>query len=112
MTCLSRSIPLIDGYKYWFSRFWEMAAQGCGGVGMTGDYPCFNASYTHEELVEHCLLSPADHALVAPCRGAVNRQAVAVWLKTGPYQLDSVSHVRSRVEGLTVGPRSPTTPDT
>jgi hypothetical protein len=27
---------------------------------MTGDYPRFNASYTHEELVEHLQLSPAD----------------------------------------------------
>jgi hypothetical protein len=49
---------------------------------MTGDYPRFKASYTHEELVEHFLLSPAEHALVATCRGDVNRQAVAVLLKT------------------------------
>jgi hypothetical protein len=32
---------------------------------MTGDYPCFKASYAHEELVEHFLLSPAEHTLVA-----------------------------------------------
>jgi TnpA family transposase len=52
---------------------------------MTGDYPRFKASYTHEELVEHFLLSPAEHALVATCRGDVNRQAVAVLLKTVQY---------------------------
>jgi hypothetical protein len=84
-----RSIPLIDGYKYRFCRFWEMASQSCGEVGMTGDYSRFTASYTHEELVEHVLLSPAEHALVATGRGDVHRQAVAVWLKTVPYRLDS-----------------------
>ena len=49
---------------------------------MTGDYPRFKASYTHEELVEHFLLSPTEHALVATCRGDVNRHSVAVLLKT------------------------------
>jgi Domain of unknown function (DUF4158) len=66
-----------------------MASQGYGEVGMTGDYPRFKASYTHEELMEHCLLSPAEHALVAICRGDVNRQAVAVLLKAVQYRLDS-----------------------
>jgi Domain of unknown function (DUF4158) len=48
---------------------------------MTGDYPRFKASYTHEELVEHFLLSPTEHALVATCRSDVNRHGVAVLLK-------------------------------
>ena len=48
---------------------------------MTGDYPHFQATYTHEELIEHFLLSPAEHALVNTCRGDVNRHSVAVLLK-------------------------------
>jgi hypothetical protein len=66
-----------------------MTSQGCGEVDMTGDYSRFKASYTHEELVEHVLLSPAEHALVATCRGDVNRQVVAVLLKTVQSLLDS-----------------------
>jgi hypothetical protein len=31
---------------------------------MTGDYPRFQATYTHEALVEHFLLSPAERAVV------------------------------------------------
>jgi hypothetical protein len=31
---------------------------------MKGDYPRFKASYAHEELVEHFLLSPAERTLV------------------------------------------------
>ena len=45
---------------------------------MTGDYPRFNATYTHEELVEHFLLSPDERALVDTCRGEANRHGVAV----------------------------------
>jgi hypothetical protein len=56
---------------------------------VTGDYSRLKASYIHEELVKHFLLSPAEHALVATCRGDVNRQAVAVLLKTVQYRLDS-----------------------
>ena len=35
---------------------------------MKGDYPRFKATYAHEELVEHFLLSPAEQALVSTCR--------------------------------------------
>jgi TnpA family transposase len=52
---------------------------------MAGDYPRFTSSYTHEELVEHFLLSPAEHALIATCRGDVNRHGVAVLLKAVQY---------------------------
>jgi TnpA family transposase len=52
---------------------------------MTGDYPSFSATYTHEELVEHFLLSPAERALVETCRGDVNRHGMAVLLKTVQY---------------------------
>lgn len=43
------------------------------------------ASYTHEELVEHFLLNPAEHTLVETYRGDVNRHGVAVLLKAVQY---------------------------
>ncbi len=52
---------------------------------MKGDYPCFKATYVHEELVEHFLLSPADRAVVDTCHGETNRHSVAVLLKTVQY---------------------------
>jgi hypothetical protein len=39
---------------------------------MSGAYPHFKLSYTHEELVEHFLLTPADLQLVWTCRGETN----------------------------------------
>ena len=47
---------------------------------MPGDYPRFQASYTHDELVEHFLLTPPEQSLIAQCRGDVNRHGVAVLL--------------------------------
>jgi Domain of unknown function (DUF4158) len=52
---------------------------------MTGDYPRFQVTYTREELIEHFLLNPAEHALVDTCRGDVNRHGVAVLLKAVQY---------------------------
>ena len=52
---------------------------------MKGDYPRFRASYTHDELVEHFLLTPAERALVDTCYGEVNRHSVAVLLKAARY---------------------------
>jgi TnpA family transposase len=52
---------------------------------MTGDYPRFKATYTYEELVEHFLLSPADHAVIETCYGDANRHGVAVLLKAVQY---------------------------
>jgi hypothetical protein len=52
---------------------------------MTGDYPRFQATYTHEALVEHFLLSPAERAVVDTCYGDVHRHGVAVLLKAIPY---------------------------
>ena len=52
---------------------------------MKGDYPCFKATYVHEELVEYFLLSPADRAVVETCHGETNRHSVAVLLKTVQY---------------------------
>jgi hypothetical protein len=52
---------------------------------MKGAYPCFKATYTHDELVEHFLLTPAERAVVDTCYGAVNRHAVAGLLKAVQY---------------------------
>jgi Domain of unknown function (DUF4158) len=52
---------------------------------MKGNYPRFKAMCAHEELVEHFLLSPTEHALVDTCRGDVNRHGVAVLLKAVQY---------------------------
>jgi hypothetical protein len=52
---------------------------------MKGDYPRFKATYAHEELVEHFLLSPGEQALIDTCRGDVNRHGMAVLLKAGQY---------------------------
>jgi hypothetical protein len=52
---------------------------------MSGTYPDFQSSYTHEEMVEHFLLTPADLSLVFACRGHVNRCGMALLLKTLPY---------------------------
>ncbi len=47
---------------------------------MKGDYPCFKATYHHDELVEHFLLTPVERALVDTCYGDANRYGVAVLL--------------------------------
>ena len=80
---------------------------------MKGDYPCFKATYVHEELVEHFLLSPADRAVVETCHGETNRHSVAVLLKTVQYLgyfPEDLQHVPRRPHlycppaALTVGP--------
>ena len=45
-------------------------------------YPEFRSSYSHEELVEHFLLTPAELQLVLTCRGDINRCGMALLLKT------------------------------
>jgi Domain of unknown function (DUF4158) len=52
---------------------------------MSGTDPDFQSSYTHEEMVEHFLLTPADLSLVFACRGHVNCCGMALPLKTLPY---------------------------
>jgi hypothetical protein len=52
---------------------------------MKGDYPHFRASYSHEELVEHFLLTPAEHQLIAQCRGEVNHHGAAALLTSLRY---------------------------
>jgi Domain of unknown function (DUF4158) len=48
-------------------------------------YPSFQPSYSHEELVEHFLLTPGELELVLKCRGNVNRCGMALLLKTLPH---------------------------
>jgi TnpA family transposase len=73
---------------------------------MSGAYPHFKTSYTHEELVEHFLLTPADLQLVFTCRGEANLCGMALLLKALTYlgyvpdSLDCVPHdVRSFIAG-------------
>jgi hypothetical protein len=40
------------------------------------------SSYSHEEMVEHFLLTPAELQLVLTCRGDANRCGMALLLKT------------------------------
>lgn len=49
---------------------------------MKGDYPRFQAVYTHEELVVHFLLTSHDVEVIDRVRGEVNRQGVALLLKS------------------------------
>ena len=48
---------------------------------MSGAYPQLQPSYSHEELVEHFLLTRADLQLVLACRGEANRCGMALLLK-------------------------------
>jgi hypothetical protein len=52
---------------------------------MSGAYPHFQSSYSHDELVEHFLLTPADLQLVLACRGEANRCGMALLLKALTY---------------------------
>jgi hypothetical protein len=54
-------------------------------VVMKGDYPRFRALYSHDDLVEHFLLTPDEQRLIAQCRGDVNRHGVAVLLTSLRY---------------------------
>ena len=45
-------------------------------------HPQFQSSYSHEEMVEHFLLTPAELQLVLTCRGDANRCGMALLLKT------------------------------
>jgi uncharacterized protein DUF4158 len=81
---------------------------------MSGAYPHFKTSYTHEELVEHFLLTPADLQLVLTCRGEANRCGMALLLKALTYlgyvpdSLDCVPcEVRSFIAGHQPPPGSP-----
>src|SRR5258708_39912204 len=49
---------------------------------MVKAYPQFRSSYSHEEMVEHFLLTPAELQLALTCRGDANRCGMALLLKT------------------------------
>lgn len=49
---------------------------------MGNTYPQFRSFYTHEELVEHFLLTPVEVQLVLTCWGDTNRCGMALLLKT------------------------------
>jgi Domain of unknown function (DUF4158) len=49
---------------------------------MVKAYLQFRSSYSHEEMVEHFLLTPAESQLVLTCRGDANRCGMALLLKT------------------------------
>jgi Tn3 transposase DDE domain/Domain of unknown function (DUF4158) len=63
---------------------------------MSGVYPHFTVSYSHDELVEHFLLTPADLQLVLACRGEVNRCGMALLLKALTY----LGYVPDGLEGI------------
>jgi Domain of unknown function (DUF4158) len=54
-------------------------------ASMSGAYPHFQPSYSHDELVEHFLLTPVDLQLVLACRGETNRCGMALLLKALTY---------------------------
>jgi hypothetical protein len=73
---------------------------------MSGVYPHFNVSYSHDELVEHFLLTPADLQLVLACRGEVNRCGMALLLKALTYLgyvLDGLEGIPDEVRAFVAG---------
>jgi Domain of unknown function (DUF4158) len=61
---------------------------------MSRAYPHFKSCYTHEELVEHFLLTTADLQLVLTWRGDANRCGMALLLKALVY----LGYVREEAE--------------
>ena len=49
-------------------------------------YPQFRSSYSHEEMVEHFLLTPAELQLVLTCRGDANRCGMARLAMSTPHR--------------------------
>ena len=52
---------------------------------MTGDYPRFKTTHTHEDLRRALSVKPADHAVIDTRYGDANRHGVAVLLKSIQY---------------------------
>ena len=69
---------------------------------MSGAYPQFKTAYTHEELVEHFLLTPADLQLVAlTCRRQANRCGMALLLATAiPAEIRNGNYDRMRKRSM------------
>jgi len=49
---------------------------------MKGDYPRFQESYSHEELIEHFLMDEEEREFIAQFRGDANRHGAALLLKS------------------------------
>ena len=74
---------------------------------MSGAYRQFQPSYSHEELVEHFLLTPADLQLVLACRGEANRCGMALLLKALTYLgyvPDGLEPIPADVRAFVAGP--------
>jgi Domain of unknown function (DUF4158) len=69
---------------------------------MSGVYPYFKPCYTHEELVEHFLLTPTDLQLVLTCPGDANRCGMALLLKALAY----LGYVPERLDRMPAEVRS------
>jgi hypothetical protein len=52
---------------------------------MKGDYPQFQKSYSHEELIEHFMLDETEREFIAQFRGDANRHGYAILLKSLQY---------------------------
>jgi len=52
---------------------------------MKGDYPRFQKSYSHEELIEHFLLNEAEKEFLTQFRGDPHCHGVAILLKSLQY---------------------------
>jgi len=52
---------------------------------MKGDYPQFQKSYSHEDLIEHFLLDGREREFIAQFRGDANRHGYAILLKSLQY---------------------------
>lgn len=73
---------------------------------MAKAYPQFRSFYSHEELVEHFLLTPAEVHLVLTCRGDTNRCGMALLLKTLShlgYVPDPMPHIPDEVRAFVAG---------
>lgn len=73
---------------------------------MANAYPQFRSSYSHEEMVEHFLLTPAELQLVLTCRGDVNRCGMALLLKTLShlgYVPDQMPQIPEEVRSFVAG---------
>ena len=52
---------------------------------MKGNYPKFTLNYSHEELIEHFLLSETEQQFIQKLRGDTNRHGAAILLKSLQY---------------------------
>jgi len=52
---------------------------------MKGDYPQFQESYSHEELIEHFMLNETEREFIAQFRGEDKRHGAAILLKSLQY---------------------------